>query len=130
MARSDDSLEPSPFATTFRDEYAPVALRGGSLGLLSLLFFFASLFARFVVSAVAPDGVGYFRRAFLSAMLVPILAGIGLLFGLIGARLSGGGGLARTATWLNLVVVVLGCLALAAFYWILPDNWTPIQTRP
>lgn len=123
-------------------EYAPIVVRGRSLGALSLVFFVASLFARYLVAAVAPADMHFFRRAFLTALAVPILAGVGLLLGLVGSRLSGhpspshqpgsrgdGRNLARLGMWLNLVVVVLAGLALFAFYRIMPDGWTPLRTR-
>lgn len=95
-----------------------------------MLLFVAALGARFWVGEVAPPGTGFFRRAFLTSVSVPILSGAGLLVGLIGMRLGGRGAtLARLGMWLNLIVVVLGSLLLAAFFWIFPNNWSPIPVR-
>jgi hypothetical protein len=130
VADSNDAPDGSPLAQAFRDEYAPLAVRGGWLGGLSMLLFVAAVGARFWVGAVAPAGTGFFRRAFLTSVAVPIISGIGLLIGLVGMRLGGRGAtLARLGVWLNLVVVVLGSLLLAAFFWIFPNNWSPITGR-
>lgn len=129
MSRARDAVDASPLAAVFQGEYAPIEVRGRWFGWLSLLFFVASLFARFLVAAVAPADLGFFRKAFLTTMSVPILAGIGLLFGLIGSRLGTQKGLARSGLWLNLIVLILSGLAIAAFYAIMPDNWGPLPIR-
>ena len=86
---------------------------------LSLVFFIAALGARFLVRFL-PQGRGIFYRPVLTAFSVPVLAGLGLLFGLVGLRNPATRGVARVAVFLNLVVLVLSALAIAAFYWIMP----------
>lgn len=87
---------------------------------LSLVFFLAALGSRFVVR-VLPMWRGIWFRPVLTAYLVPVLAGIGLLFGLIALRNPATRGVARVAVFLNLIVLVLSALAIAVFFWILPD---------
>jgi hypothetical protein len=129
MFRARDVAEANPLAAVFQGEYAPIEVRGRAFGWLSLVFFVTSLFARFLVAALAPADLGFFRKAFLTSMSVPILAAIGLLCGLIGSRLGTQQGIARAGLWLNLVVLVLSGLAIAAFYSIMPDTWGPIPIR-
>jgi hypothetical protein len=86
---------------------------------LSLIFFIAALGARFLVQFL-PQGRGFFYRPVLTAFSVPVLAGIGLLFGLVGLRNPATRGVARVAVFLNLIVLVLSALAIAAFFYILP----------
>lgn len=86
---------------------------------ISLMFFAASLGARFLV-ALLPSGRGIFYRPVLTAFSVPVLAAIGLLFGLAGLRRPTSRGVARVAVLLNLIVLGLSALAIAAFYYILP----------
>ncbi|HVG08366.1 MAG TPA: hypothetical protein VNM67_11720 [Thermoanaerobaculia bacterium] len=87
---------------------------------LSLVFFIAALGARFLVRLL-PQGRGFFYRPVLTAFSVPVLAGIGLLAGLAGLRNPATRGVARIAVFLNLIVLVLSALALAAFFYIMPD---------
>lgn len=87
---------------------------------LSLIFFIAALGARFLVRFL-PQGRGIFYRPVLTAFSVPALAGLGLLFGLVALRNPATRGVARIAVFLNLIVLALSALAIAAFYWILPD---------
>lgn len=87
---------------------------------LSLVFFIASLGARFVVRFLPPVR-GIWFRPVLTAYLVPFLAGLGLMFGLVALRKPETRGVARVAVFLNLIVLALSALALAAFFWILPD---------
>jgi hypothetical protein len=87
---------------------------------LSLAFFAAALGSRFLVQFL-PQGRGFFYRPVLTAFLVPVLAGIGLLLGLAGLRNPGTRGVARIAVLLNLIVLVLSALALAVFFYIMPD---------
>jgi hypothetical protein len=87
---------------------------------VSLVFFAAALGARFLV-AFLPSGRGLFYRPVLTAFSVPLLAGIGLLFGLVGLRRPATRGMARVAVLLNLIVLGLSALALAAFFYILPE---------
>lgn len=51
---------------------------------------------------------------------MPVLATVGLLFGLMGLRRPETRGVARIAVLLNLIVLGLSALAIAAFYYILP----------
>jgi hypothetical protein len=84
----------------------------------SLACFAASLGARFLVKLL-PFGSLFFGRAFLSALAVPVLAALGLLFGLLGLRNPEGRGIARIGVFLNATVLVLGALGIAWFYRIL-----------
>jgi hypothetical protein len=86
---------------------------------LSLAFFAAALGARFLV-AFLPSGRGLFYRPILTAFSVPVLATVGLLFGLVGLRRPATRGVARIAVLLNLIVLGLSAVAIAAFYYILP----------
>ncbi|HEX3126865.1 MAG TPA: hypothetical protein VH394_06020 [Thermoanaerobaculia bacterium] len=86
---------------------------------LSLVFFAASLGARFLV-ALLPSGRGIFYRPILTAFSVPVLAGVGLFFGLVGLRRPETRNVARIAVFLNLIVLGLSALVIAAFYYILP----------
>jgi hypothetical protein len=86
---------------------------------LSLAFFVAALGARFLV-AFLPSGRGIFYRPVLTAFSVPVLAAVGLLFGLIGLRRPSTRSVARIAVLLNLIVLGLSAVAIAAFYYILP----------
>jgi hypothetical protein len=86
---------------------------------LSLVFFAAALGARFLVQLL-PQGRGFFYRPVLTAFSVPVLAGLGLLFGLVGLRSPATRSVARVAVLLNLIVLVLSALALAAFFYIMP----------
>jgi hypothetical protein len=86
---------------------------------ISLMFFAASLGARFLV-AFLPSGRGLFYRPILTAFSVPVLATVGLLFGLVGLRRPASRSVARIAVLLNLVVLALSAVAIAIFYYILP----------
>ncbi|MES1241329.1 MAG: hypothetical protein ABUT39_06900 [Acidobacteriota bacterium] len=86
---------------------------------VSLIFFVAALGARFLV-ALLPSGRGIFYRPILTAFSVPVLATVGLLFGLVGLRRPASRSVARVAVLLNLVVLILSAVAIAAFYAILP----------
>lgn len=86
---------------------------------LSLLCFLAALGARFLTSLIPREVSPMFYRPVLTAYLIPVLAAVGLLFGLLGLRNPQGRSTARVALFLNGVVLVLGCLGIAAFYWIL-----------
>jgi hypothetical protein len=87
---------------------------------LSLVFFAAALGARYLVRLL-PSGRGIFYRPVLTAFSVPVLAALGLLFGLVGLRRPATRSIARVAVFLNGIVLVLSLLALAAFFYILPD---------
>jgi hypothetical protein len=112
-AHSDD---PPPFD---EGEYSVLQVPD-AWHVLSLVFFIAALGARFVVRFL-PQGRGFFYRPVLTAFSVPVLAGIGLLLGLVALRNPATRGVARVAVFLNLVVLVLSALALAAFFYIMPD---------
>lgn len=86
---------------------------------ISLVFFAAALGARFLV-ALIPSGRGIFYRPVLTAFSVPVLAAVGLLFGLAGLRQPSSRSVARIAVLLNLIVLGLSAVAIAAFYYILP----------
>jgi hypothetical protein len=86
---------------------------------VSLVFFLAALGARFLV-AFLPSGRGIFYRPILTAFSVPVLATVGLLFGLVGLRRPASRNVARIAVFLNLIVLALSALAIAIFYHILP----------
>lgn len=86
---------------------------------VSLVFFVAALGARFLV-AFLPSGRGIFYRPILTAFSVPVLATVGLLFGLVGLRRPASRSVARIAVLLNLIVLGLSALAIAVFYYILP----------
>jgi hypothetical protein len=86
---------------------------------ISLVFFAAALGARFLV-ALLPSGRGVFYRPVLTAFSVPVLAAIGLLFGLAGLRRPSSRSVARVAVLLNLIVLGLSAVAIAVFYYILP----------
>jgi hypothetical protein len=86
--------------------------------ILSLLFFLAALGARFLTSLIPAEVSPLFYRPFLTAVAVPVLALLGLLFGLLGLRNPAGRSTARVALFLNGVTLVLGLLVVAAFYYI------------
>ena len=102
------------------DEYATVQV-GGGLGVLSLLFFVLSLGSRFLVELLPRDWRPFPWRILLPALGVPVLAGIGLVFGLLGLRTQRGRGFAKVGVFLNAVAIALSVLAILAFFWILPD---------
>jgi len=111
--RPDD---PTPFD---EGEYAVLQVPD-AWHVLSLVFFIAALGARFLVRFL-PQGRGFFYRPVLTAFTVPVLAGLGLLFGLVALRNPATRGVARVAVFLNAIVLVLSALALGAFFYILPD---------
>ena len=87
---------------------------------LSLLFFLAALGARFLTALIPRELSPMYYRPILTAYSIPMLAAVGLLFGLLGLRNPEGRSTARVALFLNGVVLVLGCLGIAALRWILP----------
>jgi hypothetical protein len=111
-----ESDDPPPFD---QGEYAVLRVPD-AWHVLSLIFFLASLGSRFLVRFL-PSGRGFFYRPVLSAFMVPVLAGIGLLLGLAGLRRPSTRGVARVAVFLNAIVLVLSALGLAVFFYILPD---------
>lgn len=86
---------------------------------LSLVFFAAALGARYLTTFL-PSGRGFFYRPVMTAFSVPLLASIGLIFGLIGMRRPDSRAVSRVAVFLNLIVLALSALAITAFYAILP----------
>ncbi len=108
---------PDPFG----GEYGTITLPH-SWHVLSLVFFGASLGARFLTSLIPRELlVGVIWRPVLTAFAVPLLAGLGVLFALPGLRHPEGRGAAKIALFLNGTVLVLSGLALWAFFRILPD---------
>jgi hypothetical protein len=87
---------------------------------LSLLCFLAALGARFLIALIPTEGHTFLYRPILTAFTVPAVALVGVCFGLLGLRNPAGRSTARVALFLNGVVVVIGGLAMAAFYWIMP----------
>jgi fumarate reductase subunit C len=112
--REDRSPDP------FGGEYGVVSVPD-AWHVLSLLCFLASLGARFVAYLMPAGLRGFFYRPVLAALLVPAFAGLGMLFGLIALRKPETRGMARIALGLNGIVLVLSGIALAAFFYILPD---------
>ena len=112
--RSAHDESPDPFG----GEYAVIALPD-AWHVLSLVCFVAALGARFLI-ALLPQGRGFFYRPVLPAFSVPVIATIGLLFGLLALRRSETRGTAKIALALNGIVLVLSGLAIAAFFYILP----------
>lgn len=114
-ASPNDPEDPTPFDD---GEYAVLKVPD-AWHAVSLLFFACSLGARFL-TAYLPSGRGFLYRPILTAFSVPVLAAIGLLFGLIGMRSRTSRSVARVAVFLNLIVLVLSALAITVFYAILP----------
>ncbi len=111
----DDIPEP------FGGEYGTVTLPH-AWHVLSLVFFAAAMGSRFLTALIPHDVLkGIIWRPVLTAFLVPLLAAIGLLFGLIGLRQPEGKGAAKIALFLNATVLALSGLALWAFFHIMPE---------
>lgn len=111
-AARDESPDP------FGGEYSVISLPD-AWHVLSLVCFVAAMGARFLI-ALLPQGRGFFYRPVLTAFSVPVIAGIGLLFGLLALRRPETRGTARIALALNGIVLGLSALALAAFFYIMP----------
>lgn len=108
------------FPEPFGGEYGTITLPH-AWHVLSLVFFVAALGARFLTALVPREVLaGVIWRPVLTAFSVPLLAGIGLLFALIGLRNPEGRGAAKVALLLNAIVLLLSGLALWAFFYILP----------
>lgn len=110
------------------DTPEPVAGEYGTLSLphawhvVSLLFFLAALCARFLTAMVPRELIrGIIYRPVLTAMAVPLLAAIGVLCAVKGLRNAEARGTAKVALLLNGIVLVLSAVALAAFFYIMPD---------
>ncbi len=84
---------------------------------ISLAFFAAALGSRYLVRLLpsAP-----FPRVLLPGLAVLLFAGLGLLCGFLGMRSPRGRGMAKMGVFLNATALVLGLLATAAFFYILP----------
>jgi hypothetical protein len=87
--------------------------------LLALACFAAALASRYLVGLVPPE-LRPLPRPFLSALVTPAFAVVGLLFALAGLR-SSARGTARLALALNGIVLGLSVLAIVAFFVIYPD---------
>lgn len=111
-------MEPKPLPHYTEGEYGVLDLPAG-WHVASLVCFAASLGSRFLVKLL-PVGHTYFGRVFLPGYGVFALAGLGLLLGLLGLRRPEARGLAKIGVFLNATVLVLGTLAVVAFYRILP----------
>lgn len=110
----DDIPEP------FGGEYGTVTLPH-AWHVLSLVFFAAALGARFLTALIPHEILkGVIWRPVLTAFSVPLLATVGLLFGLIGLRYPEGKAAAKVALFLNATVLLLSGVALWAFFHILP----------
>ena len=102
-------------------EYA-VVQAGGGCGLVSLAFFGLALGSRFLVDLVPDEWFpSRWWRLLAPGIAVPLLAGIGLLAGLGGLRSERARSFSRVGVFLNIVALALSLLAIAAFFWILPD---------
>jgi hypothetical protein len=89
---------------------------------LSLLCFLAALGARFLIALIPAEVHTFLYRPILTAVTVPAFALVGVCCGLLGLRNPAGRSTARVALFLNGVVLVIGGLAIAAFYWIMPQR--------
>lgn len=92
-------------------EYEVVAF-GDYWGVLSLLFFAASLTTRYLVRLLPVRG--YASLPPLSVKAVPVLALVGVVAALAGLRRSKNNSLARFALFVNLVVLGLSALLVIA----------------
>jgi len=114
---SDDNLPDLPDAGD--GEYGVIRIPD-AWHILSLLCFLAALGARFLIALIPAEVKPLFYRPLLTALAVPAIALVGVLFGLLGLRNPAGRSTARVALFLNCVVLVIGLLAIAVFYWIMP----------
>ena len=87
---------------------------------LSLLCFLSALGARFLIALIPAEVHTFVYRPVLTAFSVPAVALVGVFCGLLGLRNPAGRSTARVALFLNGVVLVIGGLAITAFYWIMP----------
>lgn len=107
------SYEQSP---DFDGEYGAVRLPE-TWHVLSLLCFAGALGAKYLVSLLTAGARPPF---YLPGMVALALAGLGLVLGLLGLRVPAGRSTARVAVFLNATVLVLGLLAAAVYFYILP----------
>ncbi|HVS03892.1 MAG TPA: hypothetical protein VMT16_14090 [Thermoanaerobaculia bacterium] len=117
----DRPLIASP-AEPQEDEYAVISAVPVASA-LSLLCFAAALGSRFLVAAL-PAALRPLPRPFLSALLTPAAAALGLLLALL-ARHSSGGFAARAALFANATALVLSLLLIAVFFFIFPGPLMP-----
>ena len=111
--------EPSPDDTTpveYSGEYSTITLRS-AWGSLSLLFFLAAVGARQIVRLLPSSLQGWNVMPPLAVILVPPLALLGLLAGLVGLR-RGGRILATLGALLNAIVLVATLVFLLGFWWV------------
>jgi hypothetical protein len=113
-----EPASPVPVDPVPDDEYAALDVSTG-WPVLSLVCFLGALGARFLVGLVPREVVGWPWRLVLPVLGVLGLSFLGLVFGLLGLRRVEHRGLARAGILLNAVGLVLGVLAVAAFFWIL-----------
>jgi hypothetical protein len=113
-----EPASPVPVDPPTDDEYAALDVSTG-WPVLSLVCFLGALGARFLVRLVPGGVVGWPWRLVLPVLGVLGLSFLGLVFGLLGLRRVEHRGLARAGILLNAVGLVLGVLAVAAFFWIL-----------
>jgi hypothetical protein len=111
-------LDAPPAADPFGDEYAALDTRT-LWPVASLLCFVVALAARPLAGMVPRELLGYPWRVLLPALAVPAASLVGLLCGLWGLGGETGRGLARLGILVNAVGLVLGALAILAFFYIL-----------
>jgi hypothetical protein len=111
-------VEPKQLSRYTEGEYGALVLPD-AWHVASLACFAAALGARFLVRLL-PIGDSRFGHVFLPGLAVFALAGLGLLFGLLGLRTPHGRGLPKMGMLLNVIVLVLSGLAVAAYVYILP----------
>lgn len=87
---------------------------GDYWGLVSILFFVASLVTRQALGLLPPRLQGYHMMPPLAVTLVPMFSGLGVLCALLGGRKRG---TARIGFFANLVVFFLST-ALVAIFWL------------
>jgi hypothetical protein len=83
----------------------------------SLALFAAALGARYLVRLLPAAPL---PRTLLPGLAVLLFASLGLLCGFLGLRSPRGRGMAKIGVFLNATALVLGLLATAAFFYILP----------
>lgn len=103
------------------DEYATLDVSTG-WPVLSLVCFVGALGARYLVRFLPDDLVNWPWRRMMPTFGVLGFSFLGLVFGLLGLLRIEHRGLARVAILLNAVALLLGLLAVGAFFWIV---WGP-----
>ncbi|HSG39479.1 MAG TPA: hypothetical protein VLE27_07550 [Thermoanaerobaculia bacterium] len=109
-------MEPRQLSHYTEGEYAALDAPD-AWHVISLAFFTAALGARYLVRLLpaAP-----FPRTLLPGLAVLLFATLGLLCGFLGMRNPRGRGVAKIGVFLNATALLLGLLATAAFFYILP----------